>query len=73
MLLVFSVWSRGSLKLIFFAFFFFTPSFCNYLFHFACKPVESVLYLRGNKRGITEVEKEAATSILVSLRWGAST
>lgn len=55
--------------MIIFALLFF-PSFCNSLFHFACKPVDSVLYSRGNKTGVTEVEKMDSFSVTWSAQGG---
>lgn len=49
-------------------------SFCNSLFYFACKQTYSVLYLRRNNIGFTEVERSVQIlNFLVSSRWGDST
>lgn len=48
-------------------------SFCNSVFHFACKQTYSVLYLRENNTGFTEIERSVQIfNFLVSSRWGGS-
>lgn len=64
MLLIFSVWYRGSLKILFTFFFFFLPFFLQLSLSFC---FQTVLYLTGNQIGATEVVDKSC--YLVSSRW----